>query len=128
VYLYTVDDLNSVIDENKQTRQSAAQQAEQIVDHEVNLYMNRLRSLAAKDTIRDYREQVEDLQSAILEKSRKQLLAGKDPEAVLEQLAHTFGNKLMHMPTKKMKEAAADGDNTLLDAARRLFDLDSSEK
>ncbi len=127
VFLYTVDDLNNVVDEGRQNRLAAAEQAEQIVKHQVELFMQRMRALGATDTIRSYREQVQQTQSSLLEKSRKQLRAGQDPEAVMEQLAHSMANKLMHTPTKKMRQAAEQGDNDLLNAAKSLFDLDKPD-
>jgi len=128
VFLYTVDDLNNVVDEGRQQRQAAADQAEEIIQHQVELFMQKMRAAGANGTIRSYREQVQQTQAQLLEKSRKQLQAGQDPEAVLQQLAHSLSNKLMHAPTKKMKEAAAQGDNDLLRAAQSLFDLDTPEK
>ncbi len=128
VFLYTVDDLNNVVDEGRQQRQAAADQAEEIIQHQVELFMQKMRAAGANDTIRSYREQVQQTQAQLLEKSRKQLRAGQDPDAVLQQLAHALSNKLMHAPTKKMKEAAAQGDNDLLLAAQSLFDLDTPEK
>ncbi len=128
VFLYTVDDLNNVVDEGRKNRMAAAEQAEEIVQHQVELFMRRLRALGANDTIRQYRDQVQQTQSILLEKSRKQLLNGQDPETVLEQFAHAFGNKLMHAPTKQMRDAAEHGDNELLNAAKTLFDLDNPDK
>jgi len=128
VFLYTVDDLNNVVDEGRQQRQAAADQAEEIIQHQVELFMQKMRAAGANGTIRSYREQVQQTQAQLLQKSRKQLQAGHDPEAVLQQLAHSLSNKLMHAPTKKMKEAAAQGDNDLLRAAQSLFDLDTPEK
>ena len=127
VFLYTVDDLNSVVDEGRQNRLAAADQAEEIVAHQVDLFMQRMRALGATDTIRAYREQVQSTQANLLEKSRKQLRAGQDPEQVMEQLAHAMANKLMHAPTKNMRHAAEQGNNELLNAAKSLFDLDKPD-
>jgi len=127
VFLYTVDDLNSVVAEGQQSRLAAADQAEEIVRNQVDVFMQRQRALGATDTIRSYREQVQHTQAELLEKSRKQLRAGQDPEAVLEQLAHSMANKLMHTPTKKMRQAAEQGNNDLLRAAKSLFDLDNPD-
>jgi len=128
VYLYTVDDLNNVVDEGKQNRLNAASEAEQIVTAQVDVFMQRLRSLSATNTIRAYREQVQQEQAVLLEKSQKQLRAGQDPDVVLTQLAHSLANKLMHTPTKRMKEAAADGDTEFLQKAKQLFGLDHNKQ
>ena len=128
VYPYTVDDLNNVVDEGRKNRQAAAEQAEEIVKAQVELFMQRMRSLGANDTIKSYRDKVHHTQSQLLDKAHKQLQAGQNPEAVLQHFAHAFGNKLMHAPTKRMREAAQHGDNDLLQAAKSLLDLDTPHK
>jgi glutamyl-tRNA reductase len=128
VFLYTVDDLHSVIEEGKQSRLAAANAAEEIIENQVEIYMQRLRALGATDTIRSYREQVQDTTAMLLQKSQKQLSLGQDPEQVLAQLARSLSNKIMHTPTQRMREAAQQGDNNLLNAAKSLFDLDTPDK
>lgn len=123
VFLYTVDDLQAVIDENRQSRQEAALEAEEIVTAQVDLFMSKIQSLGANDVIRAYRGKIEGIKTAALEKSLKQLQAGQDPEIVLQQLAHTFSNKVMHAPTARMREAAEIGNQHVIDAARTLLDL-----
>ena len=127
VYLYTIDDLQAVIDDNKQSRQEAALEAEQIVSNQVDLFMRKLQSLGANDMIRAYRTQVDSIKSNALEKSLKQLQAGQDAEIVLQQLAHSLSNKVMHIPTTRMREAAERGDTELLNSARSLLDLPNSK-
>jgi len=128
VFLYTVDDLNNVVDEGRKNRLAAAEQAEEIVHAQVELFMERIRAMGANDTIKNYRDQVQLTQNELLDKARKQLKAGQSPEAVLEYFAHAFGNKLMHTPTKQMREAAQRGDIDLLNAAKSLLDLDTPDK
>ena len=123
VFLYTVDDLQAVIDENRQSRQEAAFEAEEIVDAQVNLFMVKLQALGAKDSIRAYRDKVEIIKNDVLQRSLNQLQSGQDPEAVMQQLAHTLSNKIMHAPTSGMREAAERGNTQVMDAARSLLDL-----
>lgn len=123
VFLYTVDDLQAVIEENRQSRQEAALEAEDIVTAQVDQFMTRIQALGANDVIRSYRGKVETIKQAALSRSLKQLQAGQDPEAVLQQLAHTISNKVMHAPTARMREAAELGNNEVIDAARTLLDL-----
>ena len=123
VFLYTVDDLKTVIDENRQSRQAAATEAEEIVTVQVESFMRRLQALSATDNIRAFRARVDDIRTSALDKSIKQLQSGQDPEAVLQHLAHTLSNKFMHTPTARMRKAAEEGDFSLLSAARTLFDL-----
>ncbi|MFK7891559.1 MAG: glutamyl-tRNA reductase [Granulosicoccus sp.] len=124
VYLYTVDDLQAVIEENRQSRQEAASEAEEIVTAQVELFMRKLQALGASDLIRAYRSRVDTLRTEALQKSMRQLNSGQDPEAVLQQLAHALSNKIMHAPTARLREAAEQGNNPLLEAAGQLLDLD----
>jgi len=128
VFLYTVDDLQEVIEENRQSRQEAAYEAEQIVSAQVDLFMRKLQSLSAKDSILAYRAQVDDIRAQALDKSLKQLRAGQDPEMILNQLAHSLSNKIMHKPTARMRQAAENGNDSLLEAARTLLDLPTTRK
>ena len=128
IYLYTVDDLHSVIDEGLQNRQAAAKQAEEIVLAEVDLFMQRQRIAGASNTISAYRNSVSNISTNELEKSLKQLRAGQDPESVMQHLVHSLSNKLMHKPTQRIREAAQHGNTELLNAAKTLLDLDNSEK
>jgi len=123
VFLYTVDDLQEVIEENRQSRQEAACEAEEIVDAQVNQFMLKLQALGANDVIRAYRDKITAIKSEALEKSLKQLQAGQSPEAVLQQLAHTMSNKIMHAPTARMREAAELGNDQIIIAARTLLEL-----
>ena len=126
VFLYTVDDLQAVIEENRQSRHDAAVEAEEIVSSQVDLFMRKLQSLEANDSIRAYRTKINTIKQTAVDKSLKQLQSGQDPEEVLQQLAHTLSNKVMHAPTTRMREAAELGDSHLLDAARTLLDLPKS--
>jgi len=127
VYLYTVDDLQEIIDENLRSRQEAAQQAEEIIDVQVGHFMGWLRSLDAVAAIRQYRTDSERLRDQMLENAQRQLRAGKDPEFVLRELARQLTNKLMHAPCERMRQAGFDGRSELLDAARELFNLKSPD-
>jgi glutamyl-tRNA reductase len=123
VYLYTVDDLQEVIEEGRQSREEAAQQAEEIIEQQVEHFMGWLRSLDAVDTIRAVREQAEEVRDEVMKNARRQLAAGKDPEQVLNELARTLTNKLVHEPSVQMSRAAYDGREDILDTARELFSL-----
>ncbi len=123
VYLYTVDDLQSVIEENMQSRQAAANQAEQMVEQEVSAYMDWLRAQGQLQLIREYRANSTSLKEETLQKALKLLRNGKSAEDTLEFLAHTLTNKLSHAPTAAMNKAAHSGDLELLDAARNLLNL-----
>jgi len=123
IYLYTVDDLQEVIQENLHSRQQAARQAEEIIDVQVERFMAWMRAQDAVSTIRDYRQQAEQHRDQVLTKARQMLANGKDPQQVIEFLAHTLTNKLTHEPSVHLRQAAENGDTELLAAALELFNL-----
>ena len=127
VYLYTVDDLHEVIEEGRQSREEAAEQAQEIIENQVEHYMGWLRSLEAVDTIRGYREQAELLRDQAIQNARRQLAAGKNPEEVVAELGRILTQKLLHQPTVQMNRAAFEGREELLELARDLFNLKDND-
>jgi glutamyl-tRNA reductase len=123
VYLYTIDDLKEVVQENKGAREAAALEAEKIIDTHVSDFMLWVKSLDAVPTIRALRESSDALRDAEVERARKRLALGEDPAKVIEQLARALTNKFTHAPTDALRKADHDGNAALLDAARRLFNL-----
>ncbi|MBE2293431.1 MAG: glutamyl-tRNA reductase, partial [Phycisphaerales bacterium] len=123
VYLYTVDDLKDIIQDNLRSRQAAAQQAEEIIDTQVEHFMAWLRSQDSASSILALRQQAENTRDEMLDRARRQLANGKDPATVLDILAHTLTNKLIHAPCAGLREAAAEGDITMLNLIRSLYRL-----
>ncbi|HXH04606.1 MAG TPA: glutamyl-tRNA reductase [Candidatus Competibacteraceae bacterium] len=127
VYLYTVDDLQEIIQENLQSRREAARQAEEIIDVQVDHFMAWLRSQDAGRPIRALRRQAEALRDEVQAKALAQLRQGKDPEQVLRFLANTLTNKLIHAPSAGLREAAAQGRSDLLLAISELYQLQPTD-
>ena len=127
VYLYTVDDLHEVIEEGRHSREEAAKQAEEIIENQVDHFMGWLRSLKGVDTICAFREQAEQKRDEQLALAQKQLAAGKDPEQVINDLARTLTNKLIHEPSAQLNQAAYSGRKDLLAHARELFNLEPED-
>lgn len=125
VYLYTVDDLQHVVQENMKTRQQAAQDARDIIKTEVKRYLLAQKALDAVPTIRALREQGEQIRDLALAQATRQLASGKAPEQVLQQLANQLTNKLLHRPMAELRGAGEDGDTDTIRAARELFGLDN---
>jgi glutamyl-tRNA reductase len=124
VYLYTVDDLKDVVVEGMQARREAAKEAEQIIDLQVDSFMDWLKSLDAVPMIRALRQNADDLRRQELDRARAMLANGADPEAVIEALARSLTNKYTHAPTAALKKAGHEADKSVIEAARRLFDLE----
>lgn len=127
VYLYTIDDLEGVVEENQRSRQDAAHQALEIIEFHTDEFMGWLRSLNAVTMIQEYRRQAEDVRDDVLERARRLLTQGRDPEEVMSYLAYTLTNKLLHTPSARMRRAGMDGHQELLTAANELLQLNSSE-
>ncbi|MAK44803.1 MULTISPECIES: glutamyl-tRNA reductase [Spongiibacter] len=128
VYLYTVDDLREIVDENKRARESEARKADQLIVAAIEEWQARLRSRGAVATVKDFRAKAEGLRDAELERARRQLAKGEDAAVVLEQLARGLTNKLIHSPTTQIKEAGAKGRNDLVDWARELLQLRDQDR
>lgn len=123
VYLYTVDDLHSVIEENMKSRQKAAEQAEGMIKTEVDEFMGWMRAQDQMGLIKSYRNKITSIQEETLEKAAKLLKNGTTPEEALQFLAHTLTNKLAHDATVAMNKAAHSGDHKLLEASDKIFNL-----
>ena len=125
VYLYTVDDLRDIIEENVRSREDAAKQAEELIEAGVEHFMRELKALDAVSTLTDIRTHVEVLRDEQLEKALRQIQNGADPEKVLRTFAHTLGNKILHKPMTALRRAGSEGRIDVLDWIRELFDLDN---
>lgn len=123
VYLYTVDDLKSVVEQNRGMREQAAKDAENIIDLQVVRFMRWMRSLESEPTIRNFRKQVEGMKQKELDKAYARIARGDDPNRVLEQLARDLSNKFAHHPSQQLKQADVEGNPGLVSAARKLFGL-----
>lgn len=123
VYLYTVDDLEDVIQDNLRARQTAADLAMDIVDQEVKNWSAKQRALAVVDTIRAFRDSAELIRDAEVEKALASLERGQDSADVINALARNLTNKLLHKPTTKLKQASEEGRDNTIDATHELFDL-----
>ena len=86
--------------------------------------MQWLHTLNSEPTIRALRSQVSAVRANELERARRRLLAGDDPNIVLDQFAHNLTQKFVHEPSRALKLADKDGNDRLLRAARQLFGLD----
>lgn len=128
VYLYTVDDLREVIDENLRNRQEAALEAEEIIDTQVSSFMDWMLSRDAVSTIRALRGQAHSLQHDIVENARLRLAQGADPDELLQEVTRALTNKLIHMPTTQLRDASARGRDDLLQAVQELYDLKNQKR
>lgn len=124
VYLFDVDDLDTVMEENRRSRQSEAYLAERIVEEEAEAFYAAVWS-EAEPLLRRLRLQAEAIAQAEVAKTLGRHgdgLTDAQRESV-EALARAVVNKLLHQPTQQIREAGLRNDGALLDAAATLFDL-----
>ena len=126
-YVYDIDDLKNVIEENIEDRQHAALKGERLVDEAVIRFRQWYDSLDVVPTIVALRQQLEDKIRAEAERTRLKLapkLSEADAEA-FEKMTQALVNKILHEPTTLLKRAEGHDDKaTLLATTRRLFKLD----
>lgn len=123
VYLYSVDDLEEVIQDNMRARQIAADLGQTIIDQEVQSWTKQQRALAAVDTIKAFRDSVEIIRDGEIEKAHSALERGQNAAEVINTLARNLTNKLLHKPTTKLKQAGEEGRDDTIHVAHELFDL-----
>ena len=129
VFLYDVDDLQTVAAQATARRRDEVPAAERIVEEETDLFWAWYGGLGVVPVIKEFRGRLEQLRAAELERAMRQLghLAPED-RARVEQFSHALLNKFLHQPTVALKEAAEQGRGYgLLEAIRRLFGLGPSE-
>jgi glutamyl-tRNA reductase len=120
-YLYDIDDLEAVVEASLSGRRREAERAEAIVAGEAERFRAWQASLEVVPTIASLRARAEAIRSAELSKAK---LSDRERAAV-ESITSQIVNKLLHLPTVRMKEAAAAADAVLYaDAVRHLFGLE----
>jgi glutamyl-tRNA reductase len=120
-YLYDVDDLEAVVAETLTGRRREAERAEAIVAAEADRFREWQASLDVVPAIASLRAHAEEIRAAELERAK---LSGAERRAA-ESVTAAVLNKLLHLPTIRMKEAAAAADGVLYaDAVRHLFGLE----
>jgi len=124
VYLYTVDDLQDIINEGLKSRQEAALMAEDIIETQVVHFMAWLKSLSAVNTLCRYRKKAEDIRDVCINNAFKQLKNGKDPEKIITEMAKQLTNKILHSPSIQIKQAGMDERDDLIKAACLLFNIE----
>jgi len=124
IYLYSVDDLQEIIEANLSDRLQAADAAEQIVTEEVSAYRSRHETRHVDATMVRFRALHENIKQDELNKALSRLERGVDPAEVMSQLANQLTNKFLHAPSAGIRDAASNGNDERLTAIRDLYDLD----
>jgi glutamyl-tRNA reductase len=129
VFLYNIDDLQSVVQENLSKRSVEAAQAETIVSDEVSRFLSWLNSRGAVPTVVALRQRFESIRQAELRRLEPKL-AGLAPEAraKIDEVTRLLVEKLLINPTEQLKSASdAETVAAYSDALNRLFDLSGDD-
>jgi len=123
-----VDDLEQAVAENRASRLQAADAAQAIIDVQVDRFLQEQQAASRQAIVRELRHFADHTRQSLLARAQQQLAAGKPAEQVLEQFANSLTKQLLHPPTMALRQAALSNDDSLLDAAARLFPLPSPAK
>ena len=130
VFLYNIDDLQAIVDDNMSKRRAEIARAEAIVDEEVTRFAAWLRSRGAVPTVVALRQRFERIRRAELARLQPKM-ASLPPDALarVDEITRLVVEKLLHTPTEQLK-ALPDHEavETYADALRRLFDLPADDE
>ncbi|MFZ6760811.1 glutamyl-tRNA reductase [Undibacterium sp. Ji50W] len=121
VFLYTVDDLGTVVQSGLENRQAAVAQAEAIIETRVQSFMHWIDGRAVVPVIQDLHESSEQLRLLELERARKMLARGEDIDTVLEALSKGITAKFLHGPQQALHQASGDERARLAALLPQLF-------
>src|ERR1700676_3821622 len=121
VYLFSIDDLQQLVDENIQQRELAAGGARLVINEEVTRFLAESRAQDAGPAIAALRQQPDGIPLQPVGQARRMLAAGKSTDDVIEYLGNTLTNRLLHTPTQALRQAAELEDTALAEAVTRLL-------
>jgi glutamyl-tRNA reductase len=126
VFLYDIDDLENVVEANRQERQREAMAAEELIWREVRHFQQWLATRDAVPTIVALRQRAEEIRLQELDKAFGKLGSLTDRERrAIETLAVGIVNKLLHTPTVNLKRASGDGQvRDYVQFMQDLFELE----
>lgn len=121
IYLYTVDDLKNVVDENMRNRELAATAALEIINLEVTTFSQWLKTHQSADHIRQLRSHTETIKQQCIEKAMLQFGQDNDAEKAFLTLANALTNKMLHAPTIEMRKAIKSDDQATIQFLKSLM-------
>lgn len=121
VFLYTIDDLSQIVQEGRQYRAAAVEQAETLIDTQVQGFVRWMNERSMVPTIQAIQRKTEQIAQLEVEHARKMIAKGDNTDAVLEKLAHRLSAKFMHGPLQTLHQATPPEREALLKWLPRLF-------
>jgi len=129
VYVYDIDDLEGIVESNKEERKKEVQKAEEIVFQGVEAFNRWLKSLEVVPTILALRNRLEEIRQKEVEKTLSLLknLSGEERKA-LELLTNSIINKILHHPISLLKhQESRDHEKLYVEMTRKIFHLDEGD-
>ncbi|MEO7762409.1 MAG: glutamyl-tRNA reductase [Casimicrobiaceae bacterium] len=127
VFLYSVDDLGTLISGNLKLRQSAVRDAEEIILQQSHSFVHWLESRTVVPTLRALREHGETIRAAELERARRLLANGATPAEVLDQMSRALANKFLHAPSHALNQAGTAERDEMLTLIQRIYNFPDPE-
>jgi len=127
VFLYTIDDLDKVIDESQSHRAAAAVDAEQILNDETRRYLEIERGKTIVPAITALRDHGDGIRREVVREAQRRLAKGVPQEEVVDYVAAALLKKILHNPSVCLREAGENQDQQLIDAVKRVFGLKSDD-
>ena len=128
IYLYTVDDLQGIVQENRQLREDAAKNAEQAITFEVTAFVTWLRAQKLLETVADFRHFATSIKEQTLQEALEALRRGQCPEQTLHDFAHQFTQKVLHPPTVYLRDASFSQEYDKIALVRKVFEFDRQDE
>ncbi|MFO1257999.1 MAG: glutamyl-tRNA reductase [Gammaproteobacteria bacterium] len=123
VYLYCIDDLQHIVDRNLQSRLSAAETAEHLIQLQTDAYMTWFKAEEAIETLKKFRNKIEQVKSESTMRALNKLKNGQSPETVIAHLVHNLSQKFLHYPSVKLRSLDTE-ERHLIESIKQLYDIE----
>lgn len=125
VYLYNVDDLQAIVQENLQSRAAHAEAASLLVDEEVDAFLRWSRSRAVAPVLRNLETHATGIRDREVARAISRMGdLSPEQQRVLEAMGHAIVRKMLHHPLTAVREAGESGSSELAGAVARLFPIE----
>ena len=128
VYLYTIDDLDKVIQQGQGNREAAALEADKLLDDEIRRYQSIERSKQAVPVIAALREKSQVIREEVNAQAVRRMARGESASDAIEYATAALMKKMLHGPSVRLRKAGEESNEELIDAARTLFDIDTDKQ
>ncbi|MBF0377407.1 MAG: hypothetical protein HQK72_07970 [Desulfamplus sp.] len=125
-YLYDIDDLQNIVDDNMEERKKEALKGERLVDEAVIKFEKWLENLDVVPTIVAIKEKIEKIIESETEKTLNSLNLREEEQDAIKRMAQAITNKIMHDPIQFLKNSGNHRDDVFyLNAAREIFNINN---